>query len=524
MHNCSRPLRRAFALLLMFAAPAAFAQATLPTDFVDAPVVSGLSEPANLCFLPDGRLLLVEQHAALVRLVVNGAIAAPDPVLAVPNVRTDSGERGLLGVAVDPGWPARPYVYLYYDYSLTATNRLARFTATGDLAFAGTGGITLDPASRYDVLTTLPDNANNHNGGTVRFGTDGMLYLALGDDAIGCNAQNKAVLAGKILRLDVRSLPPGPGGPAPRALLTAAGNPFAASPDSNTRLVWAYGLRNPYDFHVDAATGELFVADVGESEYEELDRVTTGGLNFGWPFWEGPVRHTVSCAVVDSSGGFVPPIYWHPHNTSGSAAVMGGLVYHRPPGATTPFPIAYEGDVFVSDVYEGFLRRLKRSGSTWSVAPAPGQPDPADWALQFTYVPDYEIGPDGAIWYSKLWTNYPQPDGQVRRIVSTSPLAVELPAPGAAGLALAQPWPSPAHGEARIAFALDRARFVRLTVLDLAGRRVRALVGGELLSPGPHEQRWDGRDDGGAPVPAGIYLVRLESAGADVSRRLAWLR
>src|SRR5204862_7040858 len=138
-------------------------------------------------------------------------------------------------------------------------SRISRYRVTGDLAFTGNGGLTVDPASRYDLVNDIPDRASNHNGGTVRFGTDGMLYVSIGDDG-SCASQDLTSLAGKILRLDVSRLPAGAGGPALRSLVTPSGNPVVSNPDSNAHLVWSDGLRNPFRFHVDRATGGLIVA------------------------------------------------------------------------------------------------------------------------------------------------------------------------------------------------------------------------------------------------------------------------
>lgn len=524
MHDTLRPATAALALMLAFLPAEALGQAELPTDFVDLPVVGGLAEPTNMTFLPDGRVLIIERRTGNVHLVVGGAFAATDPILTVQNVKSVNGEQGLLGVAVDPGWPARPYVYVYYDYRLTPNTRISRFAAIGDLTGTGSGEFTLDPDSRYDVLTAIPDLTGNHNGGTLRFGIDGMLYVSSGDDGTWCNAQRRDSLAGKILRLDVSGLPDGAGGPPPLAQLAAAGNPFAADSSVNARLVWAYGLRNPFSFHIDPLTGHLFVADVGSDSFEELNEVTTGGLNFGWPIYEGPSRTTWAvCDDPDTSAGMTAPIYWYERSIEAPASVIGGTVYRRPPNASTPFPAAYEGDVFVSDLYSWFLRRLKRNGAAWELAPALGQVNPTDWAQLVVWAPDYEVGPDGALWYLRMWTNYPENDGQLRRIVCTNPLSVG-PAEGDAGVSLAAPSPSPARGGARISFALDRARHLRLAIHDLAGRRVRTLVPGEMRAPGAHSEVWDGRADDGSLLPAGVYLVRLVTDGTVRSRRLVWLR
>src|SRR4029079_10063408 len=119
-------------------------------------------------------------------------------------------ERGLLSIAVDPGWPARPYVYVHHTQTGNVI-RILRFTATGDLSNASSTNLTL--GSAYTVLGNLQDNAFNPNGGTLRFGNDGMLSLSLGDDATGCPAQDSTQLLGCILRFDVSRLPAGAGGP-----------------------------------------------------------------------------------------------------------------------------------------------------------------------------------------------------------------------------------------------------------------------------------------------------------------------
>ena len=205
----------AFAFLVLApAAPPARAQATLPDDFVDELVVGGLDLPVGMAFLPDGRLILVEQKSARIRLVVNGALAAVDPVVVVPGVRIVGPERGLLGITVDPGFPARPYVYVHCNDSSSLIIRITRFTVGGDLAFTGNGSLTIATSTRRDVINNAPDAQGNHNGGTVRFGPDGMLYASLGEDAAECAAQDTSGLRGVILRLDVSGIPAG-GGSAP---------------------------------------------------------------------------------------------------------------------------------------------------------------------------------------------------------------------------------------------------------------------------------------------------------------------
>mgnify|MGYP001619559129 CR=1 FL=1 len=513
------PLALALALALVTVARIAAAATALPDGFRDSTVVQGLDRPVGMAFLPDGRLLVVEQKTARVRLIVDGALSATDPVATIPDVQTAGAEQGLLGIVVDPGWPARPYLYVHCDMASSPAIRISRYTADGDLAFTGDGHLTVDPATRYDLLNDAPDGAGNHNGGTLRFGTDGMLYASLGEDAQRCAAQDTVSLRGVLLRLDVSRLPSGTGGPAPRSLVTPAGNPFLSHPNANARLVWALGLRNPFRFHVDPADGALFVADVGELSWEEVDRVPGGGHGYGWPAYEGPMATGTGCPSPIAQGD--PPI--HAYDRSGTtASVIGGGVYRRPPAATTGFPVEYEGDYFFSDYYAGFLRRLKRSGASWDLAPAvAGQPNAADWGTGFDEVSDYLVGPDGALWYCRQSLFYTSSTGSIHRVVSTVPDTIP---PQAAAFDFAPPRPTPAKGAVTLAWTLPAPAVVRLEIHDLSGRRVRRLVPEEAETGGPHQHDWDGFDDDGRRVPPGLYVARLVVNGSARGRRIPFLR
>ena len=236
-------------------------EAVVPLPLTDLPVA--------FAFLPDGRILLLELQAATVRVSVPGSGTAVD-LHTVPDVETAGAEQGLQGIAVDPAWPTRPYLYLYYNH-VGGVNHLTMYTVSGELSDPSSTALALsDP---YHLLTDIPDVRAWHNGGTARFGPDGMLYLSLGDDGAACDAQDPGVLAGSILRLDVSGMPGGGSGPPAKAAITPADNPFAG-PDDNTRLTYAWGLRNPFRFTVDPATGDLFVGDVGFLSHEEVDRIT----------------------------------------------------------------------------------------------------------------------------------------------------------------------------------------------------------------------------------------------------------
>lgn len=428
------PFLLALHLALLLLAAGAPAGAVVPTDFADEPVAGGFSSPVGLVFLPDGRALVAELSTAQIRMIRNGVVTT---LATVPNVRIGS-ERGLLGIAVDPDWPARPYVYVHSTSSLAFEIHISRFTVSGDLENTGTGELAIAASSRYDVLTGLPDDIGIHNGGTVRFGPDRMLYVSLGDDAEACQAQELWALQGKILRLEVSGLPADSGGPPPRSAITPADNPFVNGPSEAERLVWVAGVRNPFRFSVDPQSGRLYVADVGQNEWEEMSEVTAGGWNLGWPWYEG-FEPFATC--VDSVGPAVPPIHVYDHNRAGQEVIIAGPLYRRPAGASNPFPAAYDGSLFYSEFYKGELVRLTSDGSSWSVAPpVPGQPTPAWWGTGYAFVSDYQIHPDGSVWYTK------QSTGEVRRIVSTLPPVSVDPQP--------------------------RERTVRPGIYDLQGRRV----------------------------------------------------
>lgn len=484
---------------------------TVPTDFADEGVVQGLDDPVGLAFIPEAasapetRVLFVEQRSARVGLVLRDSVVT---VGVVPGVSTDGFERGLVGIAVDPRWPAAPYLYVQgTDERFGRHISISRFTVTGDLGFTYDGKLAIDPSSRYDVLRDPPDDSQMHNGGTLRFGPDGQLYVSLGDDTHACLAQDTTALSGKILRLDVSRLPEGPGGPAPRALLVPPDNPFVAHPDSSAQLVWALGLRNPFRFQIDPATGALYIGDVGENNWEELDRARTAGRDFGWPFYEGPSAFAACVGVPNSV--FAVPIATYAHN-EGAAIVSAGL-YRQPADGISGFPAEYDGDCFYLDFQSGILRRITRENGAWVLAePEEGQPFNSDWGLGFDHVTDMLELPDGSMWYCRRDVGGQALTGEIRRL-HYAPVSTEAPRPDVEGaLAFAAPAPSPSRGPVRLAWTQPRSGSVRLMVLDATGRVVRLLEEGEVLAAGQHERTWDGRLATGEPAPPGAYFARLQ--------------
>ncbi|HEX5915380.1 MAG TPA: PQQ-dependent sugar dehydrogenase, partial [Rubrobacter sp.] len=240
------------AAVLAFSADSAQGAATLPPNFTRSQVVGGLASPTAMDFAPDGRLFVAEQRGTLRVVKAGGKLAA---FLDISGRVDSEGERGLLGIAFDPSFSNNHYVYLKYTRRATGTtpahNRVIRVTARGDKALAGCEKLIL----RLNNLSS----ATTHNGGAIHFGEDGKLYVAVGDNANSDNAQSLRNLKGKILRINKD-------GTIPRY------NPFYKQATGRNRTIWALGLRNPFSFAIQPHTGKVFINDVGEQTWEEIDR------------------------------------------------------------------------------------------------------------------------------------------------------------------------------------------------------------------------------------------------------------
>ena len=318
-------------LILLSVLPGRRATAqTFPAGFNQALVTSGLSNPTVLAFAPDGRIFVGEQDGSL-RVIKNGTL------LSAPFVRlnvTSDGERGLIGITLDPDFATNNYLYLYYTLPTAPIhNRISRFTANGDVAVAGSETVVLD----LDPLSS----ASNHNGGAMHFGTDGKLYVAVGENANGANAQNLDTYLGKILRINTNGSVP-------------AGNPFAGAGLSVQRQrVWSYGLRNPYTFSIQPGTGRIFLNDVGQNTWEEINDASTGGRNFGWPATEG----------ATTAAGVTTPVFSYAHGAGdGKGCAITGGTFFNP--ASSNYPAVYGGKYFYQDLCNQWINYLDLSSGT----------------------------------------------------------------------------------------------------------------------------------------------------------------
>ena len=272
-----------------------------PTAYEWKPLVEGLDRPVDLQSAQDGtgRLFIIEKYGAI-RIFKDGQLS-PQPFLNIDDrVNDDSNEMGLLGLAFHPNFEQNGYFYVNYTGD-GGNTRISRFTANGDVA---------DPNSEQ-VLMVIDQPFPNHNGGAVAFGPDGYLYLGLGDGGAAGdpfkNGQNTETLLGKLLRIDVNNGDP---------YAIPADNPFGNE-------VWAYGLRNPWRISFDRATGDLWIGDVGQNQYEEIDYLpagSPGGANFGWSVMEGLHGYD-----GEAQPGLLLPVVEYSHEIG--CSVTGGYVY-----------------------------------------------------------------------------------------------------------------------------------------------------------------------------------------------------
>ena len=310
------------------------------------PVIEGgLTRPAYLTHAGDDRLFVVEQPGRI-RIIAGGQLL-DRPFLDIANkVTTDGNEQGLLSVAFHPDYQTNGQFFVNYTRPRDGATLIERYTVSKD-----------DPDRADDqsgkVILTIAQPEANHNGGLIKFGPDGYLYIGMGDGggagdrhgAIG-NGQDLNSLLGKMLRIDVTQQD---------TYAIPAANPLGNE-------IWAYGLRNPWRFSFDRSTGDLYIADVGQNAYEEVNfqsGTSAGGENYGWRIMEG--SHCFNPQEGCDQSGLVLPIAEYSH-AEGGCSVTGGYVYR---GSKYP---ALQGSYFFGDYCSGIIWSVQREGDQWEMA------------------------------------------------------------------------------------------------------------------------------------------------------------
>lgn len=326
-------------MVAILIAPIAAAQPQL----VLQQIASGVSRPVEIRNAGDSRLFILLQSGQIV--IHDGSRILPTPFLDIRTLVSGvsgESERGLLGLAFHPRFSQNGFFFVHYTAINNGDIVIARYSVSppnSDRADASTPTMVLRiPHSQF----------SNHNGGQLQFGPDGFLYIGVGDGGSGGdpnnNGQNRSTLLGKILRIDVDTPP----------YRVPPSNPFENE-------IWAYGLRNPWRFSFDRVTQDLWIGDVGQNAWEEVDfqpATSPGGENYGWRVMEG--RHCFPSGTNCQQPGMVLPVLEYAH-TGGACSVTGGYVYR---GARYP---RMSGIYFYGDYCTGAIfGATKQSDGTWS--------------------------------------------------------------------------------------------------------------------------------------------------------------
>lgn len=303
-------MRRTLGLIVFFLASSAFAA----DEITLTQILSGLSQPTTVTHAGDLRLFITQQTGKIAVMPLGATSVNATPFLDVTNVIICCGEQGLLGLAFHPHYRDNGFFYIDYTRAGDGATVIARYkVSANDINRA-------DPNSGT-ILLTIAQPFSNHNGGQLQFGPDGYLYIGMGDGGSGGDpgnrAQNLNELLGKILRIDVDNGSPY-GIPPSNPFVNRAG----ARPE-----IWAFGVRNPWRFSFDRSNGDLWIGDVGQNAFEEIDlqlQTSIGGENYGWRRMEG--FHCFNPATNCSDSTMTLPIAEYDHN-GGRCSITGGYRY-----------------------------------------------------------------------------------------------------------------------------------------------------------------------------------------------------
>jgi glucose/arabinose dehydrogenase len=288
---------------------------------------TGFNSPVEIAHAGDSRLFVVQKGGLIRILNSNGTINAT-PFLNLSSLISSGGERGLLGLAFHPNYTTNGFFFVNYTNTAGSTV-IARYSVnSGNPNIANTTGT---------ILMTINQPYSNHNGGSIKFGSDGFLYIGMGDGGSGGDPQGYSqnlslsnsnvvsnpsrIYLGKMLRIDVNSTAPGLNYGFPST------NPYVN--EAGKQEIWAIGLRNPWKFSFNRLNGDLWIADVGQNAFEELNRIQSPlpntGLNFGWKCYEGnATNNTTGCAAAST---MTFPFYQYPLYSNGTCSITGGYVY-----------------------------------------------------------------------------------------------------------------------------------------------------------------------------------------------------
>jgi glucose/arabinose dehydrogenase len=461
-------------------------------------VASGLNWPVYVTApAGDDRLFIVEQQG-IIRILKDGSVL-PTPFLDITALVKDPSaysEQGLLGLAFDPDFASNRVFYVHYTDN-DGNTMIARYEVNAmdpDVA---------DPGTAMTVLTQVQPQSN-HNGGNIDFGPDGYFYFGFGDGGGAGDqndlAQDPSTLLGKMIRIDVDPLP----------YSIPPDNPFVGNA-SVLDEIWAIGVRNPYRWSFDRSTGDLWIGDVGQNAWEEIDfepAASGGGRDYGWRLMEG--FHCYNPPTNCGSDTLDLPIYEYGH-TEGNCSITGGYVYR---GAEIP---DLQGYYLFGDYCSNRIWALQYDGSQITSL------------VELTDLlnPDGRVSGLSAIGQDGLGELYlvdrdGTAEGEVYKIVS-DPSGVQEDAGPAHSLRMGPAVPNPSSARTALELTLPAPGDVSVRVFNAAGRSIRTILSGDAAA-GSRRVEWDGRDARGDVVPSGVYFVKAELNGEIVTRMVSVVR
>jgi hypothetical protein len=454
-------------------------------------------QPVHLTSVPDStRRLVVVQQNGYARIFPDDTLAsATDTLLDLSGaISSSGGEEGFLGLAFHPQFTQNGYVYVNYTAPSPLRTVIRRFTVPPSTPNHA------DPGSGFTIIEILQPYAN-HNGGMLAFGPDGYLYIGMGDGGSGGdpqnNAQNRSVLLGKFLRLDVDdttgsthyAIPPD--------------NPYAGNSSGFREEIWAYGFRNPWRFSFDPQTGTLWAGDVGQNTREEID-IVYQGKNYGWRIMEGTFCYNPPSGC-DTTGLVLPVI---DYGRSLGYSVTGGYVYRG----------TRRTDLVGSYIYADY-----GSGRIWSLRDSSGTVS----NTLLTQAP-FTISAFGTDSRQELYilAHSLSANTSIYRFVAATPNGVErATAPVASSFTLEQNVPNPFNPSTVIRYTIAQSSEdggggmeVRLVVYDLLGREVAVLAEGRQ-GPGTHDVQFDA-----SGLSSGLYFYRLTAGPYTESRKMVLMK
>jgi glucose/arabinose dehydrogenase len=398
---------------------------------------------------------------------------------------------GLFGIAFHPGYQSNRFFYVYYMKGALANLSLTveRYTTSA------TNPDSALRSSRQVLLTAGCPNSN-HNGGSLHFGADGFLYMAFGDSSPGSGgdplnkAQNLAELFGKVLRINVDSSSNGNNYSIPVT------NPFYGNSLGYRQEIFAYGIRNPWKFSFDAPTGRLWLGDVGQSRWEEIN-IIENGKNYGWRLKEGNVCYNPAVNCDTGSVILTPPLYTYGHNSAGGYSITGGYVYreNQIPGLSGKY------------IYGDF-----ESKRIWALS-WDGVNPPTNEIL-FDNTP-YSIVSFGTDRDNNLYLiHFSSSSRRIYKIYDQSINGIEGTGNGEYGnFTLSNSYPNPFNSSTVISYVLKNKSYVTLKIYDILGREIETIING-IQTAGLYKYTYDA-----SKLASGVYLYNLLANGFTESRK-----